>query len=224
MAALAAVRRGPGPSPSRAPCGRPRVFDLDDLLKSRPRGAHLPHALRRGLVDGHPLGRLPARRLLRQVEPTSQAKFVEFTTVLDPAQMPGQRGTVLPWPYTEGLRLDEAMHPLTLLAVGLYGEALPTRTARPCAWSCPGSTASRAQVDRAHPPRREPAARRPGPARARRVRLLLQREPRRSTPALEPGARAAHRRARAGARHCSFNGYGAEVASLYAGLDLRRSY
>jgi methionine sulfoxide reductase catalytic subunit len=75
---------------------------------------------------GFPLG-----DLLKKVEPTSQAKYVEFTTLLDPGQMPGQRRAVLDWPYTEGLRLDEAMHPLTILGVGLYGQVLPNQNGAP---------------------------------------------------------------------------------------------
>jgi sulfoxide reductase catalytic subunit YedY len=80
--------------------------------------------------------------LIKAVEPTGNAKFVQFVTLADRAQMPGLRSSVLDWPYVEGLRMDEAMHPLTMLAFGMYGEVLPNRTARRCAWSCPGSTAS----------------------------------------------------------------------------------
>ena len=75
---------------------------------------------------GFPLG-----DLLKKVEPTSQAKYVEFTTLLDRAQMPGQRRAVLDWPYVEGLRLDEAMHPLAILGVGLYGQVLPNQNGAP---------------------------------------------------------------------------------------------
>jgi methionine sulfoxide reductase catalytic subunit len=75
---------------------------------------------------GFPLG-----DLIRRLEPTSRAKFVEFTTLEDPAQMPGLRSDVLPWPYVEGLRMDEAMHPLTLLATGLYGKPLPNQNGAP---------------------------------------------------------------------------------------------
>ncbi len=71
------------------------------------------------------------RRLLARFEPTSKAKYVRFQTLLDPEQMPGQRRTVLDWPYLEGLRLDEAMHPLTLLATGMYGEDLPNQNGAP---------------------------------------------------------------------------------------------
>lgn len=69
--------------------------------------------------------------LLKQVEPLGSAKFVEFTTLIDPVQMPGQSTSVLSWPYREGLRLDEAMHPLTLLTLGLYGEVLPNQNGAP---------------------------------------------------------------------------------------------
>jgi len=68
---------------------------------------------------------------LKQFEPTSRAKFIEFTTLYDPEQMPGQRVSVLDWPYVEGLRIDEAVHPLTILSVGLYGEILPNQNGAP---------------------------------------------------------------------------------------------
>lgn len=73
----------------------------------------------------------PLAELIKRAEPTGNAKFVEFTSLLDPEQMPGQRSAVLDWPYVEGLRMDEAMHPLTLLAVGLYGEVLPNQNGAP---------------------------------------------------------------------------------------------
>jgi sulfoxide reductase catalytic subunit YedY len=69
--------------------------------------------------------------LINKAKPTSKAKFVEFTTIEDPKQMPGQRGRVLDWPYVEGLRMDEAMHPLALLCFGMYGEALPNQDGAP---------------------------------------------------------------------------------------------
>lgn len=69
--------------------------------------------------------------LIRKVEPTGNAKFVEFTTLADPAQMPGVGSRVLSWPYVEGLRLDEAMHPLTLLSLGMYGQVLPNQNGAP---------------------------------------------------------------------------------------------
>ena len=69
--------------------------------------------------------------LIKKVEPTGNAKYVQFFTLADKAQMPGLRSSVLDWPYTEGLRLDEALHPLTLLAFGLYGEVLPNQNGAP---------------------------------------------------------------------------------------------
>jgi len=74
---------------------------------------------------------LPLAAIIKHVAPTSRAKYVEFTTLNDPKQMPGQRSSVLDWPYVEGLRMDEAMHPLAILAVGLYGETLPNQNGAP---------------------------------------------------------------------------------------------
>ena len=73
----------------------------------------------------------PLRDVIQRFRPTSRAKYVEFTTLHDPANMRGQRREILDWPYVEGLRMDEATHPLTLLAVGLYGEALPKQNGAP---------------------------------------------------------------------------------------------
>ena len=73
----------------------------------------------------------PLAKLLEKVEPNLQAKYVAFQTLLDPGRMPNQRTGVLDWPYVEGLRLDEAMHPLTILATGLYGQTLPAQDGAP---------------------------------------------------------------------------------------------
>jgi len=73
----------------------------------------------------------PLADLIKRLEPTGNAKFIEFTTLLDQKQMPGQTDPILKWPYVEGLRLDEAMHPLTLIAVGLYGKMLPNQNGAP---------------------------------------------------------------------------------------------
>ncbi len=73
----------------------------------------------------------PLADLIKRLEPTGNAKFIEFTTLLDQKQMPGQTDPILKWPYVEGLRLDEAMHPLTLIAVGLYGKVLPNQNGAP---------------------------------------------------------------------------------------------
>jgi methionine sulfoxide reductase catalytic subunit len=111
---------------------KPAIYQLEDLIK--------PHTLEERIyrlrcVEGWsmviPWVGFPLGDVIKRFEPTSKAKFVEFTTLLDPEQMPGQRRSVLKWPYVEGLRMDEAMHPLTILAVGLYGEALPNQNGAP---------------------------------------------------------------------------------------------
>jgi sulfoxide reductase catalytic subunit YedY len=111
---------------------RPKRFDIEDLLTLAPLEERI-YRLR--CVEGWsmviPWVGFPLAELLRRVEPTGNARFVEFTTLHDPQQMPGQRSSVLDWPYVEGLRLDEAMHPLTLLAVGLYGKVLPNQNGAP---------------------------------------------------------------------------------------------
>jgi len=108
------------------------MFDLEDILA--------PHALEERIYRlrcveawsmvipwiGFPLG-----DLVKRFRPTSRAKYLQFTTLLDPKQMPGQRYPVVDWPYVEGLRMDEAMHPLALLAVGLYGKVMPNQNGAP---------------------------------------------------------------------------------------------
>jgi sulfoxide reductase catalytic subunit YedY len=111
---------------------KPKVFDIDELLKLAPLEERI-YRLR--CVEAWsmviPWVGFPLAELLKRVEPTGKAKYVEFTTLLDPAQMPGQRSAVLDWPYVEGLRLDEAMHPLAILAVGMYGKVLPNQNGAP---------------------------------------------------------------------------------------------
>ncbi|HEX8709404.1 MAG TPA: protein-methionine-sulfoxide reductase catalytic subunit MsrP [Pyrinomonadaceae bacterium] len=111
---------------------KPRVFDLDDLLKISPLEERV---YRHRCVEGWsmvvPWVGFPLNRLLREVEPNSAARFVQFETLYDPERMPGQRSSMLDWPYAEGLRMDEALHPLTILASGLYGETLPPQNGAP---------------------------------------------------------------------------------------------
>ncbi|HEY1394815.1 protein-methionine-sulfoxide reductase catalytic subunit MsrP [Roseateles sp.] len=113
-------------------CAKPGRFGLDDLLKVAPMEERV-YRLR--CVEGWsmvvPWVGYSLAELLKKAEPTSKAKYVEFTTLADKAQMPGVRSGVLDWPYVEGLRLDEAMHPLTLMAFGLYGEVLPNQNGAP---------------------------------------------------------------------------------------------
>ena len=87
----------------------------------------------------------PLAELLKEVEPLAHAKYVRFETAYSiPSRCPARAARLYPWPYAEGLRLDEAMHDLTILATGLYGKPLPPQDGAPSAWWCPGSTASRA--------------------------------------------------------------------------------
>jgi sulfoxide reductase catalytic subunit YedY len=167
---------------------------------------------------------VPLADVVRRAGPLASAKYVEFTTLLDPQQMPGQRRNVLNWPYTEGLRLDEAMHPLTLLAVGLYGKDLlpqngaPLRLVVPWKYGFKGikSIVRMRFVDRQPRTAWNDAAPdeygfysnvnpnvdhpRWSQAKERRIGELRRR------PTL------------------MFNGYGDQVASLYAGMDLRRDF
>ncbi|MBC7235296.1 MAG: protein-methionine-sulfoxide reductase catalytic subunit MsrP [Chloroflexi bacterium] len=110
---------------------KPSVYTLDDLL----RFAQEERIYRMRCVEGWsmviPWIGFPLSQLLEQVEPTSEAQFVRFETVYAPEQMPGQRGRGFEWPYVEGLRLDEALHPLTILATGLYGKPLAKQNGAP---------------------------------------------------------------------------------------------
>ena len=110
---------------------KPRVFDIDELL-TFPLEERI-YRLR--CVEGWsmviPWIGFPLHKLLEKVEPSSHARYVAFQTLLDPERMPNQRTGVLDWPYVEGLRLDEAMHPLTIMATGLYGETLPPQDGAP---------------------------------------------------------------------------------------------
>jgi sulfoxide reductase catalytic subunit YedY len=112
--------------------GKPKIFALDDLLKISPPEERI---YRMRCVEGWsmviPWAGFSLSKLLDVVEPTSDAKYVAFETLLDPKRMPGQSSDVLEWPYVEGLRMDEAMHPLTLLASGIYGRALPPQDGAP---------------------------------------------------------------------------------------------
>jgi len=111
---------------------KPKRWDIEELLKLAPLEERI-YRLR--CVEAWsmviPWVGFPLSELIKRAEPTGNAKFVEFTTLNDPGQMPGVRSPVLDWPYTEGLRLDEAMHPLTLLTLGLYGEVLPNQNGAP---------------------------------------------------------------------------------------------
>lgn len=111
---------------------KPKVFDTDDLLKLAPQEERI---YRHRCVEGWsmviPWAGFPLAALLKQVEPLSSARYVAFQTLLDPKRMPNQNTGVLDWPYVEGLRLDEAMNPLAILATGMYGQTMPPQDGAP---------------------------------------------------------------------------------------------
>jgi sulfoxide reductase catalytic subunit YedY len=111
---------------------QPKTFGLEDLLKKFPQQERI-YRLR--CVEAWsmviPWVGFPLSALLKEVEPLSSAKFVRFESIMDSGQMPGQKSRFYPWPYQEGLRLDEAMHDLTILATGLYGKPLPNQNGAP---------------------------------------------------------------------------------------------
>jgi len=204
---------------------RPRAFDIDELWRTFPPEERV-YRLR--CVEAWsmviPWLGFPLQSLLKAVEPTSHAKFVEFTTLYDPAQMPGQRRDILPWPYVEGLRLDEAMHPLTILALGLYGKALPNQNGAPVRLVVPwkyGFKSIKSIV---------------------RIRLVRE-QPRTTWNAVAPREYGFYANVNPTVDHprwsqarerrigefrkrdtLMFNGYGEQVASLYRGMDLRRDF
>lgn len=165
--------------------------------------------------------------LLKQVEPTGNARYVEFITAEQPETMPGLRSRIIDWPYIEGLRLDEAMHPLTMLTFGVYGKALPNANGAPMRLAVPwkyGFKSGKSIV---------------------KIRLV-EKQPQTSWVKIAPdeygfyanvNPQVAHPRwSQATERVIGqgifapriptqmFNGYAEEVASLYTGMDLRRNY
>jgi methionine sulfoxide reductase catalytic subunit len=204
------------------------TFTLEDILKPHPleeRVYRLRCVEAWSMVVpwvGFPLG-----DLLKRFKPTSKAKFVEFKTLFDPKQMPGQRTGVLEWPYAEGLRIDEAMHPLTLVAVGLYGKVLPNQNGAPLRLIIPWkygfkgikSIVSIKFSERA--PRTTWAG-----AASNEYGFFANVNPEVDHP----------RWSQATERHIGanafgprlptlpFNGYAAQVASLYSGMDLRKYF
>jgi methionine sulfoxide reductase catalytic subunit len=203
---------------------KPRRFELDELMKLELE----ERVYRMRCVEAWsmviPWLGFPLAKLLALVEPSSRAKFVAFTTLHDPDQMEGQRNAVLDWPYVEGLRLDEAMHPLTLLAVGLYGKTLPNQNGAPIRLVVPWKYGFK------------------GIKSIVKIELTTT-QPRTTWNDAAPSeygfyanvnptvdhprwSQASERRIGEFARRATlpFNGYADEVAALYRGLDLRRNF
>ena len=204
---------------------KPGSYDIDEFIK--------PYALeervyRMRCVEAWsaviPWVGIPLAEVIKRVEPTSMAKYVEFVTLFDPTQMPGQRSRVLQWPYIEGLRLDEAKNPLAILAVGMFGEIMPNQDGAPIRLVVPwkygfkgGKSLVKIRFVDAQPrntwnvdaPQEygfyanvNPNVDHPrwSQARERRLGEFLPR------------------------KTLMFNGYADQVASLYTGMDLRRNY
>jgi sulfoxide reductase catalytic subunit YedY len=204
--------------------GKPGEIDIDDLLKSNTLEDRI---YRMRCVEGWsmviPWVGFPLAALLKRVEPLGSAKYVAFETLVRPAEMPGQRSMfkILPWPYVEGLRLDEANHPLTIMAVGLYGETLPNQNGAPLRLVVPWKygfkgikSIVRVTLTDKEPPTSEygfyanvnPAVDHPRWSQATERRI-------------GEGGLFAKRR-----DTLPFNGYAEQVAGLYAGMDLAKFY
>ncbi|MEY3663820.1 MAG: hypothetical protein RLZZ153_2 [Pseudomonadota bacterium] len=208
---------------------KPKVFDIDELLKLAPMEERI---YRMRCVEGWsmviPWVGIALSELIRRVEPTGNAKYVEFITLADREQMPGLRSGVIQWPYTEGLRLDEAMHPLTVLSFGLYGEVMPKQNGAPVRLVVPwkygfksGKSLVKIRFVEKQPvtswmksaPEEygfysnvNPEVSHPRWSQATERRLGEDGFMQRKRPTL------------------MFNGYAEQVASLYAGMDLRRQF
>ncbi len=203
----------------------PKTFAIEDILAGFDQEERI-YRLR--CVEGWsmviPWLGFPLRQLLAQVEPTADAQYVRFETVLDPEQMPGQRSPVYEWPYAEGLRLDEAMNDLTLLATGLYGQTLLPQNGAPLRLVVPWkygfkSIKSIVKIDL--------VADQPSSlwmiAAPNEYGFYANVNP--DVPHPRWSQRSERRIGESGRRETlPFNGYAAEVAALYAGMDLRRNY
>jgi sulfoxide reductase catalytic subunit YedY len=204
---------------------KPRVFDLDDLLKISPPEERI---YRMRCVEAWsmviPWVGFSLSKLLEVVEPLNDAKYVAFETLLDPKRMPGQRSAVLDWPYVEGLRMDEAMHPLTILASGIYGRALPPQDGAPIRLVVPWKYGFK------------------GIKSIVKIKLVAA-QPRTTWSAYAPNeygfyanvnpqvdhprwSQATEQRIGEPGRRPTlmFNGYAEQVAPLYAGMDLRANF
>ena len=208
---------------------RPGTLDLDALLRLAPMEERV-YRLR--CVEGWsmviPWVGYSLAELIRRVEPTGNAKYVEFHTLADPQQMPGVASRVLDWPYVEGLRLDEAMHPLTLLALGLYGEVLPNQNGAPVRLVVPWKYGfkSAKSIVRIRFTERQPATAW-GRTAPQEYGFFSNVNPEVDHPRW---SQATERRIGEDGLFARkrptlpFNGYAAQVASLYAGMDLRKFF
>src|SRR6266403_895349 len=209
---------------------KPKTFDIDELIRLFPLEERV-YSLR--CVEAWsmviPWIGFPLASLLKRVEPTGQAKFVEFTTLLDPAQFPAQKPgffgySSLDWPYVEGLRLDEALHPLTLLTVGMYGQVLPNQNGAPVRMVVPWKYGfkSAKSIVRIRLVSEQPKTAWEKAA-AQEYGFYSNVNPNVSHPRW---SQATERRIGAFRRRPTlmFNGFADQVGSLYTGMDLKKYY
>ena len=203
----------------------PRQFAIDELIRHFPLEERI---YRWRCVEGWsmviPWMGFPLTEFIKRCEPTPAAKFVEFTTLFDPEQMPFQKAKVLEWPYIEGLRLDEAMHPLTLLAVGMYEEYLPPQNGAPIRLVVPWKYGFKSikSIVRIRFVEKMPKSAWMK-ARPEEYGFYANVNPFLSHPRW---SQATERRVGEDGKRKTiiFNGYEAEVGSLYAGMNLKRYY
>ncbi len=220
-----ALRTSPWSIKVEGEVAKPATYAVEDLFK----GLALEERVYRfRCVEAWsmvvPWNGYPLRDVIKRLEPTSRAKYVEFTTLLDPRQMPGQRRPILDWPYVEGLRMDEALHPLALLVTGVFGKPLPNQNGAPVRLIAPwkygfkgGKSIVRIRFLESQP--------------ATTWNLAIPNEygfyanvnPEVDHPRW---SQATERRVGRFLRQKTlmFNGYADQVAGLYAGMDLRRNY
>ncbi len=209
--------------------GKPLKLGLDDLLKL---GAMEERIYRLRCVEGWsmviPWVGYSLSALIKKAEPNSRAKYVELVSLADPKQMPGVRSSVLDWPYVEGLRIDEAMHPLTLMAFGLYGEVLPNQNGAPLRLVVPWKYGfkSAKSIVKIRLVEKEPAS---SWVKANRQEygFYSNVNPKVDHPRW---SQATERRIGDGGLFTPrkatlmFNGYEAQVGQLYAGMDLKKFF
>ena len=207
----------------------PKVYDIEELLKLSPMEDRV-YRLR--CVEGWsmviPWVGYSLAELIKRVEPTANAKYVEFVTLADPKTMPFVGSRVLEWPYVEGLRMDEAMHPLTLLAFGMYGEVLPNQNGAPVRAVVPWKYGFKSgkSIVKIRFTEKQPATSWVKSA-AREYGFYSNVNPEVDHPRW---SQATERRIGEDGIFAKkrptlmFNGYGPQVASLYAGMDLKKNF
>ena len=206
-------------------CGKPGTYNIEDIMKYAPLEERI-YRLR--CVEAWsmviPWIGYPLSEFLKRFEPTAKAKYVEFRTLVDTKQMPGQTEPALNWPYVEGLRMDEAMHPLTLLGLGLYGEVMPNQNGAPVRLVIPWKYGFKSikSIVRVRFVETEP------------INTWKQQQSSEYGFFANVNPQVDHPRWTQGSERrlgeffrrktLPFNGYGDQVASLYAGMDLRKNY